>query len=217
MPSDDADSKQPKKKPGIKGSSSSKKKRNTKWIVFITSFTFFLSITISIVSNLVIEDAAIYISLIVLIAIIAVGILFDVIGIAVATADETPFHSLAARKIHCAKDAVGLIRNAEKVSSFCNDVVGDICGVVSGATGAAIAVFFIQRYSWNEILVTLVTTALIASMTVGGKAMGKTFAMTQSNQIVYVAASIIHGFKSFFHILKRKPKNKASSQQEERK
>ena len=195
-----------KKKVGIKGSSSVRKKNNTKWVIFITIWTFVLSISFSIISNSVVEDTAIYVAIIVLFVIISIGIIFDVIGIAVATADETPFHSLAARKIHCAKDAVNLIRNAEKVSSFCNDVVGDICGIVSGSTGAALAVFFIGTYKLNDIIVTLLITALIASLTVGGKAIGKSFAMSQSNKIVYFAASVIHSFKSIFEIFKRENK-----------
>ncbi|WDC83794.1 hypothetical protein PL321_14940 [Caloramator sp. mosi_1] len=74
----------------------------------------------------------------VLISIIFVGIIFDIIGVAVTAAEEAPFHSLASRKVKGAKTAVKLIRNADKVSNFCNDVIGDICGVVSGAAGAII-------------------------------------------------------------------------------
>jgi hypothetical protein len=46
---------------------------------------------------------------------------------------------MASRRMETGKKAVWLISNAEKVGSFCNDLVGDICGVMSGATGAAIA------------------------------------------------------------------------------
>ena len=37
-----------------------------------------------------------------------------------------------------------LIRNAGKVSSFCNDVIGDISGVISG-TASALIVFNITK------------------------------------------------------------------------
>ena len=33
----------------------------------------------------------------------------------------------------------GCIRNAGRVSSFCNDVIGDICGVISGSAAAVIS------------------------------------------------------------------------------
>ena len=58
---------------------------------------------------------------------------------AVATANEKPFHSMASRKVPGALEAIRLLRNAERVSSICNDVVGDICGVVSGSASATIA------------------------------------------------------------------------------
>ena len=67
---------------------------------------------------------------IVLLLIVFLGILFDIIGVAVMSANEKPFHSMAAKKLPGAVEAMKLLRSAEKVSSFCNDVVGDICGVV---------------------------------------------------------------------------------------
>ena len=68
----------------------------------------------------------------ILLVIVMVGIIFDIIGVAVTSADEKPFHSMAARKVPGSQEAIKLLRNAERVSSICNDVVGDICGVVSG-------------------------------------------------------------------------------------
>ena len=68
----------------------------------------------------------------VLVCFIGLGIVFDIIGVAVTAADERPFHSMAAHKTPGAREALGLIRRANKVSSFCNDVVGDICGIISG-------------------------------------------------------------------------------------
>ena len=59
----------------------------------------------------------------ILLVIIFVGIIFDVVGMAVACADETPFHAMASRKIPGAQEAISLLRNAERVSSICNDVV----------------------------------------------------------------------------------------------
>ena len=71
---------------------------------------------------------------------IGLGILFDIIGVAVTAADPRPFHSMAAHKEPGAKEALVLLRNAGRVSSVCNDVVGDICGIVSGTTTAVIVV-----------------------------------------------------------------------------
>lgn len=130
---------------------------------------------------------------IILLTIILVGIVFDIIGMAVATADEKPFHSMAARKVPGAQAAIRLLRNAERVSSICNDVVGDICGVVSGSASATIAVQILQNveFGWPQV-VSLLMSAFCAGLTVGGKAIGKTFAVNSATMIVHTVGKIIY-------------------------
>jgi CBS domain containing-hemolysin-like protein len=170
----------------------SDKNANIKWIVMIIIWTFTISASISFVSNSLLSGVGIFFAFFVLISIILIGIIFDIIGVAVTAAEEAPFHSLASRKVTGAKTAVKLIRNADKVSNFCNDVIGDICGVVSGAAGAIIISKLISKgISNNQTILALIVSATIASLTVGGKAIGKNFAMTQSNNIVYKTAWII--------------------------
>lgn len=98
---------------------------------------------------------------------------------------------MASRKVKGARTSVTLIRNADKVSNFCNDVIGDVCGVISGGAGAIIIGKIITAggidYRMKAIL-TLGISALIASLTVGGKAIGKNFAISQSYNIVYSVA-----------------------------
>lgn len=171
-------------------------KPNYKWIILIIFWTFLISGGISFVSNSLLAGVGIFFAFFILISIILVGIVFDIIGVAVTAADEVPFHSLAARKVTGAKTAVYLIRNADKVSNFCNDVIGDICGVVSGTAGAIIISKLINTgFIKQEKLLTLIISATIASLTVGGKALGKNFAMTQSNNIVYHTAWLIETIK----------------------
>ena len=126
---------------------------------------------------------------------IFIGIVFDIVGVAVATADEKPFHSMGAQKIKGAKTAVYLKKNASKVSSFCNDVIGDICGIISGSAGVTIAVSLSNYFNISLMPVTLFITAVIAALTIGGKALGKGFAMSKSNNILFTFAKIISVFR----------------------
>ena len=121
------------------------------------------------------------IAFVILLVIIFVGIIFDIIGVAVTSADEKPFNAMAARKVPGARQAISLIHNAERVSSICNDVIGDICGVVSGAASATIAAQVLQNFtfSWPR-MIPLIMSSLVAGLTVGGKAMGKTFAINSN-------------------------------------
>jgi hypothetical protein len=92
---------------------------------------------------------------------------------------------MAARKVPGGQEAIRLLRNAERVSSICNDVIGDICGVVSGSASATIAVQVLQKFdfSWPQI-VSLLMSAFVAALTVSGKAIGKTFAINSCTKIV---------------------------------
>ena len=112
-----------------KGNPKKKKKSHVSWVVKIIFWTFAISMVMSIVSDRVLSAVDIFVAFFILLVFIAIGILFDIIGMSVATASEIPFHSMAAKKVTAASQALVLVRNAEKVSNFCNDVVGDICGI----------------------------------------------------------------------------------------
>ena len=170
------------------------KRKNIKWVITIFLMTILISGTISLVSDAVMAKSSILIAFCILLSIIFIGILFDIIGMAVATADEKPFHSMAARKVSGAHEAIRLLRNAERVSSICNDVVGDICGVVSGSASATIAALVLSSVDvgWPKA-VTLLMSALVAGLTVGGKAIGKSVAVRSCTQIVHLVGRIIHG------------------------
>ncbi|MBR6755050.1 MAG: hypothetical protein IKM22_03890 [Clostridia bacterium] len=173
-----------------------KKKGNTGWIVAAFSMSFVITAILSAASDKVVNALSVVVSAAVLVAIILLGIIFDIVGLAVATADISPFNSMAARKLKTGQKAVWLINNAEKVSSFCNDIVGDIAGVVSGATGAGIAIKLFSTMDADiAFMLTLALTSLISAVTVGGKAMGKSFAIKYNTNIVLIAAKIICGFR----------------------
>ena len=110
------------------------------------------------------------------------------------TADEKVFHSMNARKVSGSKVAVIFKKNADKVSSFCCDVIGDICGIISGAAGTTIALGLAKAFEIELLIVSLIVAAIIAALTIGGKAMGKSFAMNKSDIILYEFAKIVSIF-----------------------
>ncbi len=181
------------------------KKTNSKarWIVLIFFMTVLISSTISFLSSSLLETSGLVEAFIVLLVIVLIGIVFDVIGVAVISADEKPFHSMAAKKRPGAAEALILLRNAEKVSSFCNDVVGDICGVVSGSASAVIAVRALTQVGSDKIS-QLIMSAVVAGVTIAGKACGKNIAMRKCTQIVYHVAKPIYYIKSLFRRKRRK-------------
>ncbi len=176
-----------------------KNKTEWKWIIQITSIAFLISFIFSFTSEMIIPNVNIVIGLLLLIIFILLGVLFDMIGVAVTAADEKPFHSMNSRKVKGADIAVKFKKNADKVASFCNDVVGDICGVVSGSAGAIIALSLSNLLHMDKFIITLLVTSLIAALTIGGKAIGKSYAMNKSNIILYQFAKTI----SYFYKIKK--------------
>ena len=180
---------QTKKKEKIK-----KEKVNVKWIITVVIASFVISFCLSFIANSTIPNLSLILGIIVTLIFILIGILFDIIGVAVTTADEAIFHSMNSRKVKGAKVAVMFKKNADKVSSFCCDVIGDICGVISGAAGTTIAAILITKYGFNVLLVGLLVTAIISSLTIGGKAIGKSFAINKSDIILYEFAKFVSNF-----------------------
>ncbi len=153
------------------------------WVFKIILFTFITSMIFSYGSDIIISKSGIIVSIFVLLLFIFLGIIFDIIGIAVTASDEKTFHSMASKRVKGAKLAIRLKQSSPKVSNFCNDVVGDICGIISGSAGATIAVVLSSKYKIDISLVVLIMTSLIASLTIGGKALGKGYAVKKSNEI----------------------------------
>lgn len=167
---------------------------NIKWIITIVSITFVISFFLSFVAQVAIPNLSLFFGILVTLLFVAIGILFDIIGVAVTSSEESVFHSMNSRKVKGANVAVKFKKNAEKVSSFCCDVIGDICGVLSGAAATTIAAILVTKYDWNILLTSLFITAIISSLTIGGKAIGKSVAINKSDIILYEFAKIISNF-----------------------
>jgi len=188
---------------------------NTKWITFILLWTFGMSVFFTLISESLLKELNIILGFLLLVIIILIGIIFDIIGVAITSAIEKPFHSMAADKVDEAVYAIKLIRNAGQVSNFCNDVIGDICGIISGAVGTTIIYELIDIYSIKRgTLLSVIFTSLIAALTVGGKAFGKEIAIKYKNNIIIQISKFFKFMEEKFHInflpdLKKKNNKKA--------
>jgi len=170
-----------------------KSRRKNAWPIIVLLLTLALSFIFSLTCELVMGNAPLAVAYILIIFIILLSVIFDMIGTAAASCDIQPFLSMSARKVKGAKTAVKLVKNAEKVSSVCADIIGDICGIISGACGAAIVLK--QFADGTSIFISVLFSALIAAFTVFGKSLGKSYAMTNSNKIIYAVARVLSVFK----------------------
>lgn len=175
-----------------------KKKTEYKWILKIVLIAFVLSFGLSYVSQVTIPNLSLFFGILITLLFIGIGILFDIIGVSVTSSDETVFHSMNSRKVPGADIAVKFKKNASKVSNFCCDVVGDVCGIISGTAATAIATILANQFNWSLLFTGLFVAAIVAALTIGGKALGKGFAINKSDIILYEFA------KTVSHFYKRK-------------
>lgn len=171
------------------------------WSIFISIATLLLAIFFSVTSTVVLEGVAWGAGMLVVLVLVLIGVVFDMIGIASAAADEKPFHGMAAEKVAGAKHAIQVVRHADRVSSFCNDVIGDIVGVISGTATAVVVIKLVTAAGASSpvfhTVVSVVFSAVVSALMVGGKALGKSFSIHYANQIVFAIGK-------FFYVLERK-------------
>ncbi|MGV8907272.1 MAG: hypothetical protein ACOH15_11820 [Acetobacterium sp.] len=173
-----------------------REKRHRQWVITITIATFFLTLLISYISDVILSNTPIFVAFIILLIIVSLGILSDIIGIAVTAVNIQPFCAMSSKKIKGAKISVSLVKNATRVSNFCSDVVGDICGIVSGVTSITIVIQLGEHYPIvNVAIMTLILSSVVACLTVGGKALGKDIAMNHGISIIHGLSVIIASVK----------------------
>jgi CBS domain containing-hemolysin-like protein len=176
-------------------------KHSMQWSIFISIVTFVLASVFSVVSTAMLQGVAWAAGMVIVLLIVIIGIVFDMIGVASTSANETPFHAMAAEKVPGAKKAIYIIRHADRFSNFCNDVVGDICGIISGSASALVVVKLIGSSGEGEGLltaaVTVIFSAVVSAVTVGGKAIGKSFA-------IHYAVSIVLWIGRIFFLLEHR-------------
>ena len=168
-----------------------KNSETMKWFITVSIATFLLSLFFSYISTTAINNISFIPALIILLLVILIGIIFDIIGVAVTVGEEHEFHAKASKKVTGAKTSIKLIRNSAKVANICADVIGDICGVLSGAISAIVTLKITAQFNLGFDL-QFIISALVASLTVGGKAIGKTISQNHSTKIVEVVGKFVN-------------------------
>lgn len=167
---------------------------DVKFTITLALVAFLLSVSLSFISEIAMKDVNLVIGIVVILVFIFIAIIFDTIGVAVTAADEAPFHAMSSKKIKGAKMAVKLKKNAEKTSTFCCDVIGDVCGVISGAAGVAVSTKMSEVFNISLLVCGLIVAGFIAAFTIGGKSVEKPIAINNGNKILYEFAKILSIF-----------------------
>lgn len=155
------------------------------------TLTFIIAVLVTLSSTGIAEHVSIYFAILILFLVVIVGIIFDIIGVAATVADLAPLNAKAAKRVFGAKKALFLVKRADEVASFCCDIVGDICGTIGGALGAVVILRISQGFNLNQNILEIVILAMIAAITVGGKAYGKKIGIDKADEIIFTIGKII--------------------------
>lgn len=187
------------------------------WSLAIAVITLVLAAIFSIVSTYLLSGVTWAVGMVIVFIIVFIGIFFDMLGIASTAADEKPFHAMAAERVNGSRQAIQIVRNADRFASFCNDVIGDISGIISGTASAIVVISFTLSVGQTEdslfhYIVAVVFTSVVAAVTVGGKAFGKSMAIRYSTPILFQVGRLFYILEEKFKIVvlkeNKKRKNK---------
>ncbi|HEY8347527.1 MAG TPA: hypothetical protein VIL07_09690 [Symbiobacteriaceae bacterium] len=160
--------------------------------------SFVLAVVVNYVSDLALSSVHVLVAFIVVLVLVTINVALDILGTSVTAADQVPLNAKASKRIPGARQAIWLVRNADRVANFCNDVVGDVTGAVSGAAGTTVALQlaeFVQGGPAVSQIFMLLIVGLIAGLTVGGKAAGKNLAIERATDVVMVAGRLLYAFE----------------------
>jgi len=166
------------------------KKNAVDWAIKILILSITLSIVFSIISQSIYPILPTILSIFIILFFIVLSSIFDMIGVSFTSFD---INKLEKHKNDIEyKTALKLCKNAGKVSSFCADVVGDICGILCGAGGVSLILNLNIQNPNIYLFLTCVTSALIAGLTVFAKAIMKPYAIENSENIVLRTARVLN-------------------------
>ncbi len=159
--------------------------KNIKWLIVVFFTTLLLSVCFALIAELMLQNTGLLVAFILILLLMIGNIFSDIIGMAVTACSVKPLLDLSKRKEKGANLALHLVKNADKVSCICSDVVGDICSILCGACGVTFsALLLLLAPNLNSLFVSLFVNAIIASITISAKAIGKTYAINNSTKIV---------------------------------
>lgn len=179
-------------------------KNSTKWAFKVFILSISLSIIFSLVSQSLLPSLSPFFSIFVIVFFVFVSVIFDMVAVAFTSINKEQLDKFKNENGYVM--AVKLCERADKVASFGGDVVGDICGILSGAGGVSLVVNMNIQDTNLNLLVTCLVSSLIAGITIFCKAIMKTYALQNCEQIAIVTGAYLEA--SFFNRMRKKRQDK---------
>lgn len=178
-----------------------------KWPLMVLAIVLAISFSFSVLSQLALDGATVAIAIAVIFVFLVLSVLTDIVGVAITAVNITPFRSMSAKKVKGAKEAVVLIKNADKVASIFADILGDVCGILSGSAGAVITAIYVQNSTnvMQTVIIASVVSAVTAGLIISTKAFFKKWALANCNGVILLLGKVVRIF-TFGKLGKKKKK-----------
>ena len=178
-----------------------------RWPLLVLVIVLAISFSFSVLSQLALDGATVAIAIAVIFVFLVLSVLTDIVGVAITAVNITPFRSMSAKKVKGAKEAVVLIKNADKVASIFADILGDVCGILSGSAGAVITAIYVQNSTnvMQTVIIASVVSAVTAGLIISTKAFFKKWAIANCNGVILLLGKVVRIF-TFGKLGKKKKK-----------
>ena len=182
-----------------------------RWAIKIFVLAICMSCLFSMLSQTILSSMGTVMAVITIVFFIVVSVVFDMVGVAITCTSEDYFLQQIDKE-KGAKIALSMKRNSEKVCSFCNDVIGDICGILSGASGACVILSITKHIDGSAVIVIVssLVSALIAGLTIFSKALMQGYAIRNANKFILKIGQILE--HSIFYKKMQKTVDKKKTQ-----
>lgn len=144
----------------------------------------------------IVETVSLPAAALILLGSIIIAVIADIVAVAATAASEDPFNAMASDRVIGAREALYVVRNAGRVNSICADVIGDICGTISGLAATPLILSVSRLYprvpTW---IISMLVVGIIAFLTIGGKATEKSYAVNASTSVVLWVGRLIYYLK----------------------
>ena len=167
--------------------------RKYKWAIRMFVIAICMSLLFGFISQTLLTNMGVIVASICICIFIFFAVFFDMLGVAVASTDIKVFEKWVKEGVKGAGIGLKLSNNAEKMCSFCGDVVSDICSTLCGAGGACIVATLTTNFANKNaiMLISISVSAIIAGITIFFKAIIKEKAIKNSNKIILKLSCIL--------------------------
>lgn len=152
---------------------------------------FVIAVVIGLPSETLVAKLPPYSSIPLVLFVIALAVLFDMVGVAATAADPVPLHARSSKRGSGARQALWLIARADRVASITMDIIGDVTAAVAGAASVAIMYALAEPLGLPSNVLNALGIGIVTFLFIGVKGLEKGYSIRNANRIIHFAGVVL--------------------------